>query len=361
MINFAYNPTSWQHGALVPGGMADCLVQPILPHLEHDYTIDDVPHEFLTNVYLSHRKKYGRVRPPGERSVFISHGLACKGWRNPARMAGQWDYITVSGPAWSLKYLDGRGIDPNRIVEVGYTKLDPIFNGEIAAPERDGRIRVVWAPTHGGGGEKQPGVTGSPEMKASAFSSHHRGDEIMGNLPASEFDVVIAKHPRHRPDARSTLAEYVGADVVIADGGSTIYEAWALDIPVVFPSWMTAAAFTGSRLTFEGDIYTDRIGYHVDDPADLAAVVELAAETGITDAERNFIEPIFPRKYRGCSGRMHAEALDDIASREPVRHVATFERRYWRKPQGWQTVETVKGSRLDRRFETNPKFLEVAQ
>ena len=359
MIVFCMNPTSWVNGAVVPGGMADCLVQPILPHLEHDYTFDRAGHNFTTNVYYSHRKKYGQVRPAGERSVFVSHGIGDKGWRNPARMAGQWDFITVSGPAWSMKYLVGRGIDPSRIIEVGYTKLDPLFNGDIEAPKRDGRIRVVWAPTHGGGGERTPGTPGHVAMKASAFSSHHRGGEILERLPESEFDVVVARHPRHRPDGRSTLSEYAGADVVIADGGSTIYEAWALDLPVVFPTWMTGPAFTGARSTMEGDVYTDRIGWHVDDPDDLAATVAAAADMGITDPERDFIEPIFPRKYRGVSGRLHAEVLDDITARRDVRHAAEFQRRTWMKIHGEHLVEVIVGSRIDQRFCRNPRYQEV--
>jgi len=35
-----------------------------------------------------------------------------------------------------------------------------------------------------------------------------------------------------------TMQPLVDADVVIADAGSTIYEAWALGKPVIFPDWL---------------------------------------------------------------------------------------------------------------------------
>ena len=318
MIRFLYNPTSWRDGPVL-GGMADALVQPILPHLGHDHELTDAPKVGGVNVYYSFPNKYGGLDRRST-NVFVSHGIADKRWRNAAKLRGLFDFVFVSGPAWSMRLMSSPGVQTSRIVEAGYPKLDPIFNGEIAPPERDGRVRVVYAPTHGGGGEGHD-TPGKPTAKVSRLSSHHHRDVVLGSLPPSEFDVVVALHPRHRPDGRSTLAEYVGADVVIADGGSTIYEAWALDIPVVFPSWLVGSAHR-SRQTFEGEIYNGRIGWHVDRPADLARTVTAAARSGITDGEQDFIETILPRAYRGVSGRMHAEALDDIADGiRPVRHV----------------------------------------
>lgn len=333
MIRFCYNPTSWDFDAdaLVPGGMADCLVQPILPHLEVASEIGYLPKERHTNVYYAHRAKYtakdanGRrhavPRPFGERAVFVSHGVADKMWRQGHRLTkGHFDYVFVSGPAWTER-MQVTGFS-GEIVEVGYAKLDPLFSGEVA-PLRphDGRIRVVWAPTHGGGGEPYRNATESPGTPGSRCSTWWDRAEILQLLPKSEFDVIEAPHPRHRPDGKSTLAEYVDADVVIADGGSTIYEAWALDLPVVFPDWLVGMANVSRYVgSMESQVYREQIGCHVGDPTRFAEAVAGAAERGITPAEQAYIEPIIPRRHRGVSGRMHAEALCDIDYRVQVRH-----------------------------------------
>lgn len=322
-INFAYNPTSWRDDAPVPGGMADALVRPILPHLETDYILTNRPLPDSVNVLYSHWQKYGKsARMRKVPSVFISHGIADKAWRDGSKMRGLYTSVFVSGPAWTNR-LRRQNVHIGIIREVGYTKLDPIFNGEVKPLRpRDGRIRVVWAPTHGGGGERgalRP-ADAPPEASTSPLSTWGHRSEVLDLLPESEFDVIEAPHPRHRPDRRSTLAEYVDADVVIADGGSTIYESWALDLPVVFPDWLVADAIVSrwrvsmSRpATFERQLYEKRVGRHAVEPDELAKQVVDAASGGITAKEQAFIEPILPRAYRGVSGRMHAEALDEIA------------------------------------------------
>lgn len=317
IINFAYNGTSWRHGAPVPGGMADCLVRPILPHLESEYMITNAPAEGYVNVLYTHWHVYrGKRRIRTSPSVFVSHGIADKGWRNASKMRGLYNYVFVSGPAWTEK-LRRQHLLPKTIREVGYCKLDPIFNGEVQPIRpRDDRIRVVYAPTHAGGGERT--FDGRSDC-----STDWRRNEVLSLLPESEFDVIVARHPRHRPDRKSTLAEYVGADVVIADGGSTIYESWALDLPVVFPDWLVAegnvtrwSVSLARPATFERRLYEKKIGRHAEQPEDFAKLVMKAAEEGITAREQDFIEGILPRKYRGISGRLHAEALDEIARRD---------------------------------------------
>lgn len=355
-ITFCYNPTSWVDGGPVPGGMADCLVRPILPHLTSGYKLADYPSAGNVNVFYAHRGRYGKPppRPGGSPSVFVSHGIADKNWRNGGRVRGQFGWVFVSGPLWTGRMHNTR-FDPSRVVEVGYAKLDPIFNGEIAGTPTDGRVRVVWAPTHGGGGERARHATTSPGTPGSKTTTYWHRDTILGLLPPSEFDVVEAVHPRHRADGRSTLAEYVGADVVIADGGSTIYEAWALDLPVVFADWLTAAGtisrFRQSGGTLEAEIYRDRIGRHVERPRDFAAAVTAAATAGITAAEQDYIEPILPRRYRGISGRLHAEALDDIAARRNVRHIGIPPTVTYRRALDGVEVVVVAGSSQQRQFD----------
>ncbi|WP_017602346.1 glycosyltransferase family protein, partial [Nocardiopsis lucentensis] len=192
---------------------------------------------------------------------------------------------------------------------LGYPKLDPIFNGEVAAPERDERIRVVYAPTHGGGSERWP--EGNPDAPGAGATSWWRRDEVIGLLDEDVFDVVVAPHPRHASGKQATFEQYVGADVVIADGGSTIYEAWCLGIPVVMPAWMTRVrneSRDGGR-TLEARVYRQRLGYQADAPGDLVEMVGRAAGEGIGAREREFADTVIPSELRGQGGRMWAEFL----------------------------------------------------
>lgn len=307
MITFAYNPTSWDDGP-IPGGMADRLVQPVLPHLRHQALIESAPAPGAVNVYYTFRGLYGGVRPAGELSVFASHGIADKGWRPGHKVADQFDIDLVSGPLYAEMAI-ATGMPAHRVFVVGYPKLDPLI-GRERSKSPDGRIRVLWAPTHGGGGEHD-------RRRSSGRSSWGSLASLAGDLDEAMFDVIVAPHPRHRQDRRATFDEYLEADVVIADGGSTMYEAWALGLPVVFPTWMTGAGHA-SALTLEADIYRRRVGRHAQIPGVLPDLLFEAAVEGITAAEEEFVEPILPAELRGCSGRLHAEVLDELADRHGV-------------------------------------------
>jgi len=360
-VNFCYNPTGWDNsrGRPVPGGMTDCLVQPILPHLETPFVLSNQPQQGMVNVYYSHRRKYGvSGRLFAERAVFVSHGIGDKNWRNGSRVSKHFDYIFVSGPAWTTKMIAER-VPSTQIVEVGYAKLDPVAQGSLLRPPLSPQVRVVYAPTHGGGGEHSHGMPGDPTSQASRLSSHHSRSSVLELLNDDRLNVVEALHPRHRPDGRSTLSEYVDADVVIADGGSTIYEAMALGIPVVFPDWLVADAHRHNT-TFEGDVYRQQIGRHVHHPDKLVDAVLNAASQGITPAERRFVEEILPAAYIGESGRMHAEALDDIANRRPIRHRVPVEMRCWRRvTDPTRQLEVVLGSPQDMRLARNKSWEEA--
>lgn len=317
MIVFASNATGWddQAGAMVPGGMTDAYIAPILEHLPEDsYVVERQPRRGETNVYLAVRARYAAGRREiGRTGVQISHGIADKSYRAGARMKSfQW--VVAPGPVHAERFA-ASGVPAERVVQLGYPKLDPIYQGKVAAPERDGRIRVVYAPTHGGGSELYiRGNRNAPGAKATSW--WHR-DQIIALLDPDIYDVATAWHPRHRPDRRSTLAEYVGADVVIADGGSTIYEAMALGLPVVLPSWLTRDRNLEREQgrTLEAHIYRERIGCHVDRAEELGDSVKQAAAQGPTPAEIDFIDGVLPPEVRGRGGELHAAFLLDLDRR----------------------------------------------
>lgn len=323
MICFSHNPTGWdlEAGAPVPGGMSATHIDPVTAWLPGDtwcatgkpLANPDVVNVWYTfrRVYFPHERPMRRRREAAAKAhVFAGHGIADKNWRNPDKVA-RFGFVASTGPTWTARYVDG-GIDRARILEVGYPKLDPILTDTVPSPwpPRDGRIRVLWAPTHGGGGETH--IHRDPRPGRTSASTHWRHADVLAPLHPDRFDVRAALHPRHRPDRRATLAEYVGADVVIADGGSTIYEAWAVGLPVVFPTWLVGERNLG-RAAMEADIYHGRVGRHAARPADLPHLVTAAAADGITRDEEKFLEPVWPRALRdGESGRRFADALAAI-------------------------------------------------
>lgn len=278
----------------------DSFIDPILPHFPEGFDVRKVnePIEGYLNVRFY-------TWPQPHQHLFMSHGIADKQYRTASKIYG-FEWVHTSGPWWT-DYYKRQGRPPKSLVETGYPKLDPLF-GREPKPRTDNRVRVLWAPTHAG-------INGTSRTYPSSYLELVAIVEQM--LPAKDFDVTLAPHPRL--SGKVTLEEYVDADVVIADAGSTLYEAWALDKPVVFPAWVVERKLRQRERTgsLEGVIYRERIGYHVDNPPALRRTVEQAAVDGITPREQELIEQVLPRSYRGSSGKRTAEAFMEIA-RGPV-------------------------------------------
>lgn len=315
MIVLCANDTSWDHDAdaLIPGGQADRYLRPIFDALPEGRAVisrQPRPGREHVNVYMNHRVIYQRANYKGERSsVMISHGIASKTYRNGVK-AKSYRHIVVPGPALWREVVDS-GISRKVVHQLGYPKLDPVHNGQVASPwpERDGRVRVLWAPTHGGGSERYPdGNRTKPGSRATTW--WHR-DDLLGLLDPQRHLVMEAPHPRHHPQKQATLAQYVGADVVLADGGSTMYEAWCCGLPVVFADWLTAERNLGRAggVTLEARVYGEGIGWHAEKPEEFAPLVDRAAAEGINKTETVFAEEVLPAEYRGIGGKLHAEFL----------------------------------------------------
>lgn len=289
------------------GAVTDSFVAPILAHLPAGFGHRvRQPVDGMLNVRFY-------TWPEPQEHVFISHGIADKAYRTPAKLHG-FRWIHASGPWWT-RYYERYGPEGirSRVFETGYTKMDPLFDGRlprIPRPEGDTRIRVLWAPTHAGiNGQSRTYPSSAIELRA----------QIERLLPASEFVVEIAMHPRMREaeglGIKVTAEEYTRADVVIADAGSTLYEAWAYGLPVVFPRWIVDGKIEkrSRERTLEGVIYAQRVGYHADAPGDLAAMVRIAARDGMGERETMLAEDVFPAAYRGTSGERTAAALIEMA------------------------------------------------
>lgn len=286
------------------GAVEESFVGPMLPHFTVPVIRSSAPVDGWLNV-----RWY--TWPAPQEHVFISHGIADKNYRTPAKLYG-FEHVHSSGPWWTDYYrrLGPEGFSA-RVFETGYTKLDPLFDGTIPRIERGGRdrLRVLWAPTHSG-------INGHSRNYPSSFLELRT--EIERLLPPDEFEITIAPHPRLREaqglPIKVTLEEYAVCDVLVADAGSTLYEGWALGLPVVLPDWIVRdKALHRSDRSLETTIYSEQIAHHAHSAGELARAVRRAHAEGISDRALDLIEAVLPSKYLGTSGRRTAEALSEFA------------------------------------------------
>lgn len=266
--------------------VVDAMSEPIAAHLAES-SYGETPDLDALNIRY-HKDPYPQF------DVLISHGIADKGWRDYHKVR-EFPYVVVSGPAWREKYIN-QGMPAEMILLGGYTKLDPLFQQQTERRPSE-RIRVLWAPTH----SNRPSVSSYPRLKS-----------VLARLPG-RFEVVTSPHPRESKTV--TTLPLIDADIVIADSGSTVYEAMALGKPVVFPDWLVkAGVLERGRGTFEQQIYAEGIGYHAANPRELEACLDRAAAEGLDARAERFIEGIFPRELRGRSGEVTARELERIAA-----------------------------------------------
>lgn len=238
--------------------------------------------------------------PVGPRDVFISHGIGDKNYWVGSHIQ-DYKFAFCPGQMWEnrMRKTGYKG----EIFQVGYTKLDPLFNGEYTKIKTDKTI-VAWLPTHG-------------------YANKYRG---RSSFPAFEKYINLipgllnGMHPTtklHNKEKNSpTMQLLIDADVVIADAGSTLYEAWALGKPVIFPDWIckndVLGHFKHDPDNIEYQIYDKQIGYHAKNIEELLKLIEVAAVNGMQQQEIELMENIFPNKLRGKSGSMAAQILNGL-------------------------------------------------
>lgn len=267
----------------------DAILKPIIDHLP-DATMKNkaMPNAFNIALFTSYKSC----------QAFIPHGIADKNYRDGPKVS-HFQYVFVSGPAWVEK-LVRQGFSREKILIGGYTKLDPIFQGKYTKSPVGSKNRILYAPTHGA---------------VKNISLDGRFNECLDRLKQF-YEVIEAPHPATNSGGNVTMQALVDADIVISDAGSLVYEAWALDKPVVFPSWLLKDGvkkhFPGS---FEDQIYREEIGYHAWNITNLLDCVKCAAINGIDRRAVDFIEGIFPQNLRGKSGEVTASILKSLAEK----------------------------------------------
>jgi CDP-glycerol glycerophosphotransferase (TagB/SpsB family) len=260
--------------------------------------------------------------------VLMSHGCADKGYhlreRHRRQLLELFKYVLVPGPFLKRKLVDA-GVPGDRIFEVGWPMTDHLFGA--GGTQRRGRppganLTVLWAPSHDydAAGQTLP------------VSSYPRFKPHVRELEAAGFAVVQSAHPRNRNKKRATSDLYLEADWVIADFGSTLYEAWQLGIPVIFLDWLVREGLdekmrrqaetrrwgNGSVPSAEQLVYSRQIGVHCDTVDGVLDALHADRERrnkppAVGDDVRAFMADYLPPAYNGMSGRRIANVLAQVA------------------------------------------------
>lgn len=303
-FNMVYDiPSQKAGGAYIH--VVEALSEPIIPYLpEGSAGFTEKPGVGLNLRFFSETRitETGK-NPVGPNDVFMSHGIGDKNYWTADRIS-PYPHALVPGPAWKER-IEAGGYK-GKVWITGYTKLDPIFQGEYVRRQA-AKPYVVWAPTH------------VYSRKYRGRSSYPWCMNLINEIPDC-YDKHIALHPASRLSLHQeqdvTLQELLDADVVIADAGSTLYEAWALGKPVIFPDWLckddVLAHFKGDPENLEYRIYNEGIGYHAESMEHLISLIEIALRDGMKQREIDFMEGVFPSNLRGNAGKMSAKALMEI-------------------------------------------------
>jgi hypothetical protein len=255
------------------------------------------------------------IRPQSD--IVMSHGVADKNylWTSDAqgkRLANQREHLLVPGEWLRRRLLASKAIhlSAEQVHVVGWPRLDLLIGQVPTASRRSfgaAKPRILWAPTHN---RRKRGETGRSTSSFPDFENYLR--------TLSRFAWIdVSVHPRNRTDRTPTGASMPRADIVVADFGTTVYEAWALGKPVIFPRWLLADSIAefmpGSA---ESHIFSERIGYHPDSFDELVDIVRSGPV--VTPDVQSFMADYLAPEHFGRSSARVAQVLTEIAAQEPA-------------------------------------------
>jgi hypothetical protein len=278
-INFVYDNMS-QHAGEAYIHAIEALSNPIMKHLpKKDIGYSKIP---LTRMNIrffnSARINEQGKTPVGPNDIFFSHGIGDKNYWKGSKIA-DYKYAFVPGPAWE-KRMRNTGYK-GEIFVCGYTKLDPLINIDKNSIKKNSKPKILWAPTHG------------YHSKNKGRSSYPAFSKYLDQIP-NDFEVITSLHPTSKMHNNikqlPTMEALLEADIIIADAGSTLYEAWILNKPVIFPDWIcskdTMNHFKTDPANFEYQIYSKKIGYHAKDMKGMIKLFDIALSDGMKDLEK---------------------------------------------------------------------------
>lgn len=243
--------------------------------------------------------------------IMMSHGVADKNYLLKRNKAGgleinKYDFVCVPGNWMKRKLLDHPEVElaESQIRLVGWPRLDRLLKAQqeraSSLEEDHGSIKVLWAPTHGGGQR-----VGEPPI--STFPHFEPYLDRLKEL----FDLRISTHPHSRAGGKPTFEQLLEADVVISDQGTLVYEAWSLGKPVIFPDWIVSDGIRSKRPgSAEAMLYEENIGLHAQDIDELIDMIRTARAP---DAKvQEFIDDYIDRDSIGCSFRKIADLAEEV-------------------------------------------------
>jgi len=238
----------------------------------------------------------------------MSHGCADKNYRegNNCGFLKNFKLILVPGP-WIKNKLIKLGINESKIVCVGWPKLDPLFKIKHLYKPNKNYKTILWAPTH----NKGIADIGKLLTTSNSISTYPKALEIFEKVLNNNknINIITSRHPKNKNNKSPTLDKLITCDYVIADAGSTIYEAWALGKPVIFLDWLVKKNINNIiKGSAEDYIYTNNIGYHANNIDELISLLqsELIIEKDVSE----FMEEYMPSKFNGISGKIIYNELD---------------------------------------------------
>ena len=272
------------------------MIDPIRPYLPECIQSDKSVPGAINIHFFTEPTYFKKMLSPEDINVHMPHSMGDKQLRDANRVK-RYNYTCVSGPLWAEKMRKGC-LPENKILIIGYPKLDPLFQNRKKAVTDPNCIKVLYAPTHVGSG---------------SCSSYSVFTHCINKFPRG-FQVSVSPHPYHKAGNLPTMNEFMDADVLISDGSSVIYEALSLGIPVVFPDWIVRDAILKNWPdTFTAQIYRENIGYHAERFEDMPELIREASMKKLKENDQRFIDGILPPHLRGNSGKEAAKIFRSLA------------------------------------------------
>ena len=274
------------------------LIAPHLPEGSWVETLREPDHAKLNIAFFISRHAH----------ILMSHGVADKNYftrkdDTGKRILNRFQYGFVPGNWLRNKLIKHSAIEmpAENIHIVGWPRLDVLTKLRAERPPSD-RLRVLWAPTHNHQNRNGRVLSSFPDFEQylPALSEH--------------FDVTASPHPRNRPDKTPTTEKMAHCDVLISDFGTTVYEALALGIPVIFPDWLIRDGITSVfSKSSPAQLFKQNIGYH---PKNFDEMMDiLKAGPVIDEKTKAFIDNVIDPATVGRSGEITARKLVELAQR----------------------------------------------
>ena len=266
-----------------------------------EYTISDKKNSTSINISFFIRNDV---------DVVLSHGVADKNYfwisdENKDKYVNRLKAVMVPGKWHKNRLLKSKKItlEEDQIIIVGWPRIDLLRNlqKDIFVPTVNNEIRICWAPTHDvrKRGESNESTSSYPEF------------EIYAKELEKNYIVEYALHPRNSKDKKPTMEKLLSSNIVISDFGTMVYEAWALNKPVIFPRWILKNNIE-KYLPYSAEAYImeKKIGYH---PESFEEMIEIIEKGPVISSDvKNFMSNYLDNYNKGNSSKKIANELKKL-------------------------------------------------